>query len=70
MEELRGAKKRNRDFATDDLRRNLDIDYAHYRMLLGLFDSFPPLNRNRGGACFADENSIPQILSSYEIDSR
>ena len=68
MEELRGAKRRNRDCATDDLRRNLAIDYAHYKMLLGLFDSFPPLNRNRGGSGFIDEIPIHQNSTPYKID--
>ena len=68
MEELRNAKNRNRDFATDDLRRNLDIDYAHYKMLLGLFDPFPPLLRNRCYAGFIEEIPIPRNLSSYKID--
>ena len=63
-------KKRDRDFVTDDLRRNQDINYAHYKMLLGISDSFPPASRNRGGANFLEEISIRQNLLKYKIDFR
>ena len=68
MGELRNTKKRNRDFATDDLRKNAATDYPHYKMLLGMFDSFPPANRNRGGANLIEEISIPHKLQNYRID--
>ena len=54
-DESRNTEKRNRDFVTDDLRRSRDIDYDRYKMMSGLFDSFPPVNRNRGGVNFIGE---------------
>ena len=68
LEELRHTRKRNRDFITDDIRKNPIIDYSHCKMLLELFDSFPPINRNRGGGQPIEEISIPQQLAQYKID--
>ena len=68
MDELGNTRKRDRDFVTDDLRRNQDIDYAHNKMLLRIFDSFPPAGRNRGEANFIEETSIPRNLLKYKID--
>lgn len=60
-------EQRNRDFATEDHRRNSNIDYSLYKAISGIFDAPPPTNRNRCGQ-FIEEISIPQQLASYEID--
>ena len=56
-------QKAESGFRNDDMLLGREIDYAHYKMLLVLFDPATPASRNRGGRNMVEEISTPHNLA-------